>query len=249
MRCRLITTALATATVAALSMAVPASSPASMAELHAFLQRAERMASPTHILRAKLNIKTGDGDPVKAVLLISPGNDPRMVIDVPAADWRALLPFGWGRGMVARGERRPVAMSVDEVMPGTDLRPMEFFGFWKTDYTTTFVSDENTREKTVTIYPPEGVPYELFVIAFDKARMVPLTSKYYTGSMSNLTRLRTDSNHVMVGSRPHPTHIEIRDYTENRTTTVDLGWSVLAELPDGITADASFHLTALPGDN
>ncbi|NQY90194.1 MAG: hypothetical protein HRT46_00880 [Deltaproteobacteria bacterium] len=238
----------AAVTATALLLATTVPSPASLADLYKFLERVERMAVPTHILRAELDIITGDGDPVKAVLFVSPGDEPRMVIDIPAADWRALLPFAWGKGLVARGERRPVSMSVDEVIPGTDLRPMEFFAFWKTDYNSTFVSDESTNEKTVSLYPPETVPYELFVIGFDKARMVPLTSKYYTGTMSNLARLRLDSKHIMVGSRLRPTHIEIRDYGENRTTTVELAWSVLAELPDGITTDAGFHLAVLSLD-
>jgi hypothetical protein len=107
------------------------------------------------------------------------------------------------------------------------------------------VSDNNRTEKVITLYASKGLPYVLFVIAFDKATLVPLVAKYYKDAMSNLVRVRKDSDHVMVGSRPRPRKMEITDYTENRTTTFDLQWRVLEETPRELVDPATFAEAAI----
>ena len=118
---------------------------------------------------------------------------------------------------------------------------MEFFPFWETDYSTAFISDSSRLAKTITLYARDEVPYILFVITFDKAKLVPLATKYYKDQMNNLVRMRNDSDHVMVGSRPRPRKIEITDFGENRTTRLALRWRILDSVPAGVTSEAGFH--------
>jgi hypothetical protein len=63
--------------------------------------------------------------------------------------------------------------------------------------------------------------------------------------MNNLVRLRRDSEFVMVGSRPRPTQIEIRDFTENSTTVYQLTWRALDSVPAGLTQESSFDKAAI----
>jgi hypothetical protein len=217
-------------------------------DLAAFLERAERMATFSRPVRADIKI-TRDGKVVDTALLVIDPNTNREFVALKSSGWRALLPIGWGQGkaMTAQGSA-PVAFGVDDPLPATDLRGMEFFPFWKTDYTTAFVSDSNRLEKTVTLYARD-VPYVLFVITFDKEKMVPVVIKYYKDNMNNLVRLRRDSDFVMVGSRPRPRHVEIRDFTENTATTFDITWHSLESVPPGLTEESSFHTTAIEWPN
>jgi len=222
-----------------LSIALPAT--ADRADLNAFLERAHRMCTFNGPARADISITYADGKTDEAVLIVSPG-EKRQFLAFKSSGWRALMPMGWGNGKAVKAAGgEPVAFSADEPLAGSDVRAMEFFPFWETDYSTAFISDSSRLAKTITLYAPDEVPYILFVITFDKARLVPLATKYYKDEMNNLVRLRSDSDHVMVGSRPRPQKIEITDYDENRTTTLALSWRTLDQVPAGVTSDASFH--------
>ncbi len=204
---------------------------ANRSDLVAFLERTERMGDFQAPVRADITIHNKDGAVEEAVLIVSPQHK-RQFFAFKSTGWRALMPVGWGIGKAikAAGDK-PTACGVDEPLSGTDLRAMEFFAFWHTDYSTAFISDSNRLEKTVTLYAPDETPYILFVITFDKAKLVPLATKYYKNQMSNLVRMRKDSDHVMVGSRPRPQKIEIDDYAENTKTTIELSWKVLESVP------------------
>ena len=122
---------------------------------------------------------------------------------------------------------------------------MEFFAYWADDYQTAFISDDNRLEKTVTVYAKEEVPYILFVITFDKEKLVPLISKYYQGEMNNLVRIRKDSDHVMVGSRPRPQKIVITDYTERTESTFLISWKTLESAPADLFNETSFNSASI----
>jgi hypothetical protein len=214
-------------------------------DLAAFLTRAEQMATYNRPARADIKINRDDKLVDTAVLVIDPTAN-RQFFALKSSGWRALLPLAWGEGkVVSKTGGKAVSFGMDEPLPQTSLRPMEFFPFWKTDYNSAFVSDSNRLEKTVTLYGRGGVPYVLFVLTFDKEKLVPVSIKYYKDNMNNLVRLRRDSDFVMVGSRPRPRHIDIRDYTENSTTTYDLTWSALETVPEGLTKESSFDKAAI----
>ena len=214
-------------------------------DLSAFLERAEQMSLSTRPVRADIKI-TRDDKPVDAAVLIIDPTANREFFALKSSGWRALLPIGWGEGKaVVTPGSSPVTHSSDEPLGATGLRGMEFFPFWKTDYATAFVSDSNRTEKTVTLYAKTGLPYVLFVITFDKEKLVPVAIKYFRDNMNNLVRLRRDTDFVMVGSRPRPRHVEIRDFTENSNIVYDLTWRALDSVPEGLTKDQTFDKAAL----
>jgi hypothetical protein len=226
----------------ALACALIACAPprATASDLAAFLKRAEKMASNNRAVRADIEITHGDGPAQQAVLIIDPAAG-RQLFAVRSSGWRSLLPLGWGKGEAVAGRgAKPKPYDVDEPLAGTDLRAMEFFPFWKTDYSLAFISDDSRLEKTVTLYAPHDVPYVLFVVTFDKAKLVAHLVKYFRDSTNNLVRLRTDSDYVMVGSRPRPQKIVIDDFTENSRTTIDLHWKVLDSVPKALMDEDTF---------
>jgi len=234
------------AACAALAMlCIAASAGASVSDLVAFLQRAEKMSSFSKPLRADIRLSKGGTLVDQAVLFIDP-HAGRLFMALKSAGWRSLMPLDWGVGkVVASDGASPAAFGADDPIPGTDLRPDDFYTIWRTDYATAFISDSTRLEKTISLYARKELPYVLFVVTFDKEKLVPLAIKYYRENMNNLVRLRRDTDFVMVGSRPRPRKIEIHDFTENSVTTVEIAWHALDAVPTGLTDDASFHKTAL----
>jgi len=226
--------------VATIIATTPVRVAANRADLSAFLERAHRMAGFPGPVRADIRIEK-DGEQVdRAVLIVDPAAG-KEFFAMQSAGWRALLPLSWGTGKAAISkDAKATAMGVDDPLPKTALRPFEFFPFWQTDYSTAFISDSNRMEKTITLYAPPKTPYTLFVITFDKEKIVPLAIKYYKDNMNTLVRLRRDTDHIMVGSRPRPQSIEIRDFTDNSTTVLSLVWRTLDNVPPGVTDDAAF---------
>jgi len=218
---------------------------ATRADLTAFLERAGKMATHTSTVRADMTVELPDGTKDTAVLIIAP-EAKHSFVAFRSTGWRALMPLDWGEGRAVKSTGgKPTDYGVDEPLAGTDLRAIEFFPFWDGDLSTAFISDSSRNEKTVTLYAPDEVPYILFVITFDKTTLVPLSTKYFRDQMSNLVRLRKDSDHVMVGSRPRPRKIVITDYTENQTTKIDLTWKTLDIVPTELMSEGTFDKASI----
>jgi len=214
---------------------------ATRADLTGFLERAQKMSAHNKAVRADIELTLPDGSTEEAVLMVVPEKN-RSFIAFRSSGWRALMPLDWDKGKVVRKKGgKPEAYGVDEPLAGTDIRGIEFFPFWGSDYSTAFISDSTKNEKTITLYAPDEIPYILFVITFDKTTLVPVTTKYYRDQMSNLVRLREDTDYRMVGSRPRPGKIVITDYTENSTTKAKLTWRTLDAVPDELFGDATFY--------
>lgn len=225
--------------------------PAVMAggELEAFLERTVRMATHNRPVRADIKITRNNASEDRALLMIDPERG-RQFFAARNSGWRSLLPLTWGKGVaVTSASARPSSLGTDERLAGSDLRGMEIFPFWQTDDRTAFISDDNRTEKTVTIYMPETTPYSLLVLTFDRAKMVPTMVKYYKDTMSNLVRLRQDYDFVMVGSRPRPGRINIRDFSTATETRVELSWTVLTSVPAELMAEDTFVKAEIDWNN
>lgn len=206
-------------------------------DLVAFLERTERMASYPKAVAADISIERGESWD-QAFVAVSPDAG-KLFLAVHSSGWRALMPLDWNDGVAVNdGTRKP--WKADQPAPGTDLRPMEFFPFWRSNYAMAFISDENRTEKTITFYTDKVSPYQLMVITFDKTRLVPTMVKYYQGSMNTLVRLRRNSNFSMVGSRLRPQSIAFDDFQENRHSKCRLRWRILDELPPGLFSEKTF---------
>lgn len=219
---------LAPLAAAALCLAVPgllSVPPAHAGDLAAFLERAERMTTVNEKVEADITIRDPDGSQRKAHVALDPAEGGSLVFEEPDTGFRADVPLAWKDGKaIAKTGASPEKFGTDDTFPGTDLRPLDFFPFWKTDYSRALTSDENPLEQTISLYADKGRPYALYVITFDKARLVPHMVKYYRDTFNNLVRIRTDKDWVMVGSRPRPGAILIKDFAGNSLRTYTFSW-------------------------
>lgn len=229
------------------TLALPATiALASVSDLTAFLQRAEKMTLVNRPLRADVRVTRADGSHDAAVVLLDPTRGLAFVA-VKSDGFRALSPLAWKPGKaIAKTGATAGTHAADDPFGALGLRPSDLFPAWAHDYATAFISDETTHEKTVTVYGKDGSPYILFVITFDKERLVPTLTKYYRERMNNLVRLRKDESFVMVGARPRPQKITLTDFTENATTTYEIAWSEADTLPAPLFDEATFATTAVP---
>lgn len=216
---------LGAAALACLAMA--SSRPAQAGDLAAFLTRAEKMSSLTQKVEADVVIRDSRGPETKAHLVIDPAGGGTVTYEESASGWKSETPLDWKDGKaVAKAGAASARLGIDDPLGSGDLRGIDFFPFWKTDYSKAFTSDENTQEETVSIYADEGRPYVLYVITFDKAKLMPRMIKFYRDSFNNLVRIRTDKDWVMVGSRPLPGKILMKDFAGNTLRTYEFQWKL-----------------------
>ncbi len=219
---------------------------ATISDLAAFLQRAEKMAHINRTLRADVTIARPDGSHDAAIVFADSAKK-KIFVATKSDGFRALHALDWSAGTsVSSAAPKPAAHGADDELGALGLRTMEFFPAWATDYTTAFISDESTMEKTVTIYGKDRSPYALFVVTFDKERLVPVITKYYKERFNNLVRLRQDSDHVLVGARPRPRKLAVTDYVENSTVAYDITWSEIDSVPSDLLDDAKFATADVP---
>ena len=219
---------------------------ATISDLQAFIQRAEKMAQLNRPLRADLRITRPDGTSDTAVVFADPTKK-KLFVASRSDGFRALHPMDWSAGKcVTTAAPKPAAHGADDALGALGLRAMEFFPAWATDYSTAFISDESTMEKTITIYGKDKSPYSLFVVTFDKERLVPTLTKYYKERFNNLVRLRKDSDHVIVGARPRPQKISVTDYLDNATVEYAVEWSEVDAVPADLFDESKFATATVP---
>ena len=219
--------------------------PASISDLTAFIQRAEKMAQLNRSLRADVRVTRADGSHDTALVLADPTRAQAFVA-VKSDGFRALAPLAWKPGKSVAKGGKVATLGADDPLGSFGLRATDLFPAWAHDYKTAFISDETPQEKTVTIYGTKDIPYSLFVLTFDKERLVPTLIKYYRERLNNLERLRKDESYVMVGARPRPQKITITDYSSNTTTVYDVAWSEADALPAALFDDATFATAEVP---
>lgn len=204
-----------------------AASPARAGDLAAFLERAEKMATVNEKVEADVTIHEVDGSTHKAHLVLDPAGGGSMTLERPDIGWKSTTPLDWKDGKaVPKTGAASSPLGIDDPMAASDLRGIDFFPFWKTDYSKAFTSDESSVEQTVSLFADKGRPYSLYVITFDKAHLVPQMIKFYKDTFNNLVRIRTDKNWVMVGSRPRPTEILVKDFAGNTLRTYSFEWKL-----------------------
>jgi hypothetical protein len=217
----------AVALLAALVASPASRGPAHAGDLAAFLERAEKMGTANEKVEADVTIKEPDGSEKKAHLVIDPAGGGTATLERADTGWKSETPLAWKDGKAtASAGASSSNITVDDPLAGSDLRGIDFFPFWKTDYSKALTSDENTMEQTVSLYADKGRPYSLYVITFDKTKLMPRMIKYYKDSFNNLVRIRTDKDWVMVGSRPRPKEILIKDFAGNSLRTYSFDWKL-----------------------
>jgi hypothetical protein len=74
----------------------------------------------------------------------------------------------------------------------------------------------------------------------DKSRTIPLKVQFYAKTLNNMVKLRTDSNHVLIGKKWFPGTIEVQNFPESTKATLTVRWSQAASAPPELLAPESF---------
>ncbi len=202
-----------------------AAGPCVASDLPDFLDKAERMATASGKIEADVVVKDARGNTRNVHVAIDPAGEGKLTFEAPDIGWKSETPLAWKDGTGVRKTGAAAGpIGVDEPLGDTDLRGIDFFPWWKTDYSRAMQADETPLERTVTLYADKGRPYSLYVIGFEKERFVTRMVKYYRDNFSNLVRIRTDKDWVMVGARPQPGAILVKDFGTGSMRTYTFAW-------------------------
>ena len=214
--------------------------------LRLLMLSAQDMNTPQTLLRADATIEV-DGPKGKkstdAILVFAPGKEARWYIQVRDPALRALV-LGSDRKVLERTgsitETVPIGAPVDAL--GFSYEDLS--RFIVDDYKTAQITDESADKILVGMYPTVESAYVYRAYTFDKEKTVPTKVQFYAKTLSNLAKLRDDSDHVLVGKKWLPTTIELRNYAENMSTRIRLRWTQNASAPPELFAPASFPGTS-----
>ena len=94
-------------------------------------------------------------------------------------------------------------------------------------------------------HPQVESAYVYRAYTFDKVKTLPMKVQFYAKTLNNLVKLRTDSEHVLVGKKWFPGRVEIQNFPENSKVVLTIKWSQAASAPPELFAPESFGGAAL----
>jgi hypothetical protein len=219
--------------------------------LRLLMLSAQDMNTPQTLLRADVAIEV-EGPQGKrttdAIALFAPGKDARWYWQSREPALRALVLGNDRKVLEQRGattETVPIGAPLDALAIAYE----DLSRFIVDDFKTWQITDESADKILVGMFSTVESAYVYRAYTFDKEKTVPTKIQFYTKTLSNLAKLRLDSDHILVGKKWMPTTIQIQNYTDNVTTRFTLRWTQNASAPPELLAPASFPATSpLPWD-
>lgn len=205
--------------------------------------------TPRTLLRADiaLTVKAHDGErTTQAIALFAPGKDARWYLQIQEPPLAALV-LGAKRQTVQRkngtAETVPIGASIGDI----GISYEDLSRFIESDFKLWQITDESRTKILVGGHAKAESAYVYRAYSIDKERKVPLKVQFYEGSLSNLVKLRLDDEHTLIGKKWLPGKIEIQNFPENATITLDIHWTQAATAPPEVLAPESFAAaTTLP---
>jgi hypothetical protein len=102
------------------------------------------------------------------------------------------------------------------------------------------IADESTDTVLAGGHPQVESAYVYRAYTFDKTRTIPLKVQFYAKTLSNLVKLRLDSDHVLIGKKWFPGTIEVQNFPESSKVKLTIRWSQAATAPPELLAPESF---------
>ena len=219
--------------------------------LRLLMLSAQDMNTPQTLLRADATIEV-EGPKAKkstdAILVFAPGKEARWYIQVRDPALRALV-LGSDRKVLERTATITETVPIGAPVDALGFAYEDLSRFVVDNYKTAQITDESADKILVGMYPTVESAYVYLAYTFDKEKTVPTKVQFYAKTLSNLAKLRDDSDHVLVGKKWLPTTIDLQHYAENMTTRIRLRWTQNASVPPELLAPASFPGTSpLPWD-
>lgn len=208
------------ALVALVALAPPAGAE-SLAELLTAVAANDRFETPA---RADVTIEpAGGAAPARAVFL---GRGDALYVEVKDG-LRALV-----RGSeIAVAGGATAADAPSRALPGGNVLLGDLAVFRVTSLRFPQISDDGPAGAVVTGAPAGPSPYALLVRTIDRERSTVVKTQYYTGSVSNLAKIRRDRGFVRVAGHWRPETIEVESLREGTRTKLALAWREAPDAP------------------
>jgi hypothetical protein len=157
---------------------------------------------------------------------------PDVYVELQTAKQKYLL-LGSGETYAAKDGKAAKA-ALDSTIDGTSFTVEDLFPFWSKRCATMRVADTQSNQLTLTCEPAKGrSQYPLVVYKFDREKAVPVQVLYYKDTMSNLVKMRRNSDLTKVGDRWRPATVTMQDFKVQARDELTLKWSA----PASVNAD------------
>jgi hypothetical protein len=196
-------------------------------DLKALLAKVAAQASFDVPARADVSLTCEPGCKVKALRAVLVGKGDSLYVEVEGGERALITPAG--RWVARDGEATPVAP--DTPLAGTDVLMEDLTPFRADLIRVPLISDDGPAGVVVTGAPVGPSAYELLVLTIDPERSVLLRTQYYQESVSNLTKIRRDTDFVEVGGHLRPGRITFELLRLATTTRLDLKWKEARDVP------------------
>lgn len=221
------------------------------AGLRLLMLSAQDMNTPQTLLRADVTVEVEGAQgkrSTRAIALFAPGKDARWYWQSREPALRALV-LGSDRKVLEQQGTTTGTVPIGAPVDALGVAYEDLSRFIVDDFKTWQITDEGADKILVGMFPAVESAYVYRAYTFDKEKTVPMKVQFYAKTLSNLAKLRLDSDHVLVGKKWMPTTITLQSYADNTTTHLTLRWTQNAAAPPELLAPASFPAAApLPWD-
>ncbi len=217
------------------------------ASLRLLLLGAQDMSTPQTVLRADIAIalETYKGPrTTQAIAFLTPGKDATWYFQLKEAPLAALV-RGVERKVMVRADGSIKTSAISEPIADLGISYEDLSRFIVDDFKLWQIADESADVVLAGGHPQVESAYVYRAYTFDKARTLPLKVQFYVKTLNNLVKLRTDSEHVLVGKKWFPGTIEVQNFPENSKVAFTIKWSQAAAAPPEILSPESFAGAAL----
>ncbi len=210
--------------------------------LRLLLLGAQDMNTPQTTMRADIAIalETYKGPrTTRAIAFFAPGKDARWYLQLEEPAIEALV-LGAEHKVMQRSGGSIKTTAIGEPIDDLGISYEDLSRFVADDFKLWQIADESTDVVLAGANPKVESAYVYRAYTFDKTRTIPLKVQFYAKALNNLVKLRTDSNHVLIGNKWFPGTIEVQNFEDNSKATLTIHWSQAATVPPELLAPASF---------
>jgi hypothetical protein len=213
-----------------IALAVAGQSAAQGDRLATLLRAVEEEARVTSGLRAEGTLTVTSPEETRSypVLLVyrpsrSAGRGTDLYIELSNGGGKAIILDDGASAFRASVASKAEPFARDAALAGSDFVREDLQPFVATAFGDARISDENSTRMTVSLAPKDS-QYSLQVVTIDVERKLLLKTLYYQETVSNLAKMRRDSDHLLVGSRWLPSTITMEHFKLRTRSTLQLKW-------------------------
>ncbi len=210
--------------------------------LRLLLLAAQDNNTPQTVMRADIGIalETYKGARwTTAIAFFAPGKDARWYLQLKEPALAALV-RGAERKVMQRTDGSIKTSAIGEPIADLGFSYEDLSRFVVDDFKLWQIADDTTDTVLAGGHPQVESAYVYRAYTFDKARSLPTKVQFYVKTLNNLVKLRTDSDHVLVGKKWFPQTIEIQNFPDNSKAKLSIKWSQAATVPPEVLAPESF---------